>query len=224
MAKSMTPHQTITWHNEVIHLLPEQAIYWPDRQLLAVADVHIGKSEYFQQHGIHIPKGDSLTDLDRLVNLTAKYNTETLLILGDFVHHTQALNQPLLNQIHNTLGRFNCQLLLIEGNHDHGIDTYQEAWADVIAIQPDVTINPFTFCHGDKQLGTEQPVIQGHIHPVITLKHNRHKLRLPCFHITKDRLVLPSFGTFTGGYNIKPKKDDAVYVVTDQTVIKPPTQ
>ncbi|MEZ4467584.1 MAG: hypothetical protein R3F43_24855 [bacterium] len=39
---------------EVLWLLPERALYWPAAGVLAVADLHWGKAETFQQHGVPV--------------------------------------------------------------------------------------------------------------------------------------------------------------------------
>ena len=42
--------------------------------------------------------------------------------------------------------------------------------------------------------------LSGHLHPVITLSgRTGDRARLPCFCIAKDEIVLPAFGSFTGG-------------------------
>jgi hypothetical protein len=49
-----------------VELLPERCLYWPERGLLAAADLHWGKPESFQQHGIPLPAGVLKDDLERL--------------------------------------------------------------------------------------------------------------------------------------------------------------
>jgi DNA ligase-associated metallophosphoesterase len=216
----MSNYQTITWHNEEIYLLPEKGVYWPGKHLLAVADIHIGKNEYFQYHGINIPKGDSSIDLERLLFLTKKYQLKQLLILGDFTHQTSTLNAELNKQISSNIDKLDCEIVLVEGNHDHGISNNHLPWCESITITPTVGIDPFLFAHGDKPLDINKPVIQGHIHPVINIKYNRQKLRVPCFVVTTEKLILPSFGTFTGGYEIKPNYHNQIYMVAEGKVIK----
>ncbi|MCB0373931.1 MAG: metallophosphoesterase, partial [Muricauda sp.] len=65
----------------------------------------------------------------------------------------------------------------------------------------------FTFC--------------GHIHPAVKLSgFGRQQLRLPCFFKSKNQMILPAFGEFTGTHALKPKKEDEVYVIVEDSVVK----
>jgi metallophosphoesterase superfamily enzyme len=43
-------------------------------------------------------------------------------------------------------------------------------------------------------------------------------LRLPCFVVGPRRMILPSFGSFTGGFVITREPGDAVYVSSGEAV------
>ena len=44
--------------------------------------------------------------------------------------------------------------------------------------------------------------ISGHYHPAVELKHKNQKIRRPCFIVSDNKIILPSYGAFTGGLNI----------------------
>jgi metallophosphoesterase superfamily enzyme len=46
-------------------------------------------------------------------------------------------------------------------------------------------------------------------------------LRLPCFYLEhhKNLLILPSFGEFTGGYEVELKQNATAYVVVENSVL-----
>src|SRR5690349_2361179 len=67
-------------------LLPERAVWWPDRKTLVVADVHWGKSAHFRKHGIPMPGGTQDRDSLRLARLIREYGAERLVIAGDLFH------------------------------------------------------------------------------------------------------------------------------------------
>jgi metallophosphoesterase superfamily enzyme len=50
----------------------------------------------------------------------------------------------------------------------------------------------------------------------------RQSLVFPCFYFAKEYCVLPAFSRFTGTYKVKPEKDELVYAVTDNGILKLP--
>jgi uncharacterized protein len=58
--------------------------------------------------------------------------------------------------------------------------------------------------------------IAGHIHPAITLSS---AVRVPVFWVRPDYLVLPSYGSFTGGARIDPTPADKLYAAAPERVI-----
>ena len=60
-----------------MELRPERALHWPERGVLAVADLHWGKSEAFQHFGIPLPSGVLEDDLARLSAALATALAET---------------------------------------------------------------------------------------------------------------------------------------------------
>ncbi|MDQ3015447.1 MAG: metallophosphoesterase, partial [Bacteroidota bacterium] len=67
--------------------------------------------------------------------------------------------------------------------------------------------NLFTFC--------------GHIHPIYCVRSiGRQSIKLPGFIHDQHRMILPSFGVFTGGYEMEPIPGRQVYVVVENKVLK----
>ena len=44
--------------------------------------------------------------------------------------------------------------------------------------------------------------ISGHFHPIASLKVNSKKIMTKCLVVSKNSIILPSFGKYTGGLNI----------------------
>ena len=59
--------------------------------------------------------------------------------------------------------------------------------------------------------------ICGHVHPVIRLQSAIDSLRLPCFYheYPLQRLTLPAFGSFTGGYEVTIGKGHTAYIMIE---------
>jgi uncharacterized protein len=50
----------------------------------------------------------------------------------------------------------------------------------------------------------------------------RRRLRVPVFWQRPDYLVMPSFGSFTGGASIRPEPGDSLFAVAPERVIPLP--
>ena len=83
----------------------------------------------------------------------------------------------------------------ITGNHD------PEPASDIGGVFHDsVTIGGLIFCH--RPTGAEGE-IAGHLHPVARVSQRGRVVSRRCFAVDATRLVMPAFGAFTGGLNIR---------------------
>lgn len=201
-----------------LQLLPEKAIYIEQLQSLLVADVHLGKSETFQAAGIPISNQVNQDSLDRLQALCLKRQPKTLMILGDLFHSHVSLTQDVINGWTKFLDAVSIDVKLIIGNHDRALAN---------RLSP-LSIQCCTDLRIDRLLLSHEPCPQpktlnlcGHIHPCVRIKTKLDHLRLPCFYLdrTQNLLVLPSFGAFTGGYDVTLKKGTIAYAIAEETVI-----
>ncbi|MGP4763297.1 hypothetical protein ACTXP8_26265, partial [Klebsiella pneumoniae] len=71
---------------EPFMLVGARAMYWPARQALLIADLHLGKSHVFRRAGIAVPSGATRGDLDRLADAVARTAARELWIVGDLLH------------------------------------------------------------------------------------------------------------------------------------------
>ena len=101
---------------------------------------------------------------------------------------------------------------LIVGNHDRR--ALPPALCDVSVVGNSMDCGPLHFVHDPADADPSTTSICGHVHPVITLGPGG-KLRAACFWQRPQLLVLPSFGGFTGGANLKPTAEDVYYAIAD---------
>ena len=74
--------------------------------------------------------------------------------------------------------------------------------------------DPFLFTHIPVK-GFDEFNICGHVHPAVKLRGlGRQYMKLNCFYISDNQLILPAFGTFTGSHILKPNKTDHVICLT----------
>jgi metallophosphoesterase superfamily enzyme len=127
------------------------------------------------------------------------------------------------------------EALLVRGNHDrHAGDPPGEAGFSV--VEAPHRIGPFTLHHEPVEAGGksdrhapgregEGPTFRlaGHLHPAVRLQGaGRDRLRLPCFWVQPEQMILPAFGGFTGAARIDPQAGDQVFVVGPDGVLPVP--
>ena len=202
-----------------LELLPERALYWPDTGTLAVADLHWGKTESFQQHGIPLPTGVLEDDLARLSAALTATGARRLLLLGDLIHSREGITPALVERLarwRETHAHVAC--VLVRGNHDRHLKTLPQSWRlDVRETHADE--GPFRFAHHpDPAKG--RYVWAGHLHPMVRLGGRGDTLRLPCFHVGRGVGVLPAFSAFTGGANVTRRAGDRIFAIASPAVVE----
>jgi uncharacterized protein len=203
---------------ERLLLHPERALIWPSRKTLIVADPHFGKDDVFRRAGIALPRGPAIADLQRLTALLEGYGCERLAVLGDFVHAATQDGDSFLHafalwrRAHSVLS-----VDVIAGNHDRR--EKKEKWNTAVRWHSTPLIEkPFVFAH-EPEAHDQGYVLAGHIHPVRRMHERNRTLRVPVFWQRADCLVLPSFGSFTGGAVIQPAMGEKLYAAAPERVI-----
>jgi uncharacterized protein len=202
---------------ESLVLLPEKALYWPRRKVLVIADIHFGKAAAFRSLGVPVPRGTTTQNLQALDALMAAWPSEAIVFLGDFLH-ARAAHAPatVAAMLAWRLRHPRLALTLVRGNHDRHAGDPAEALGIELVDEP-FTLGPFAFCH-HPDVASESYVLAGHVHPVFMLSSRLDSLRLPCFVVGPERMILPSFGAFTGGFVMDAAADDAIYVSSGEAI------
>lgn len=202
---------------EALWLLPQKAVYWPRERLLAIADIHFGKAAAFRSFGIPVPRGTTTENLDALDALVDATGANHVLFLGDFLHaraaHAAGTQAAMLAWRQR---RCDLVLTLVRGNHDKHAGDPADALGIDLVDEP-YTVGPFSFCH-HPDLAAPGYVLAGHLHPVYVLATRFDALRLPCFVLGPRRMILPSFGSFTGGHTIRPDDEDRIFITSGEAV------
>lgn len=210
---------TITSHGEELILDKERALYLSKHKLLAISDLHLGKSAHFRQAGLQVPSTIAEGDLHRLTLLIEKYNPNTLLINGDMFHH--GLNTDIDEFASWRKNYMELNFLLVKGNHDK-LDHADYTAMDIEIHEPSFCLGPFCFIHDAPQCTEEELYpISGHIHPGVSIVGKaKQRLKFPCFYFGTEYAVLPAFSLFTGLYNIYPKSNERIFAVTPKNVVE----
>jgi DNA ligase-associated metallophosphoesterase len=209
---------------EKLDLLPEKAIFWPGENILILSDVHIGKSESYQALGVPLPSGAHYEDLEHIERLLAQTGVAKVYILGDLIHHKTSWTPQIQQDLADFFQRHrDVEWTLLIGNHERGSIAFLEK-LPLRLISGDHEHGPFLFSHGHDS-GYQNSalfLIQGHIHPVVRLSQGAIRLRLPCFVMDLQRLILPAFGVLTGGYEMHPARGRRIFALTPESVFEVP--
>jgi len=186
-------YHAFVFANQSLRALGSGALWWPERQLLCVSDLHLGKSERMARRGGAIlPPYDSRDTLDRLAADLDATKATTLVCLGDSFDDLDA--SATLGEIERlqiaTLqaGR---KWIWIEGNHDPGpVDMGGSHLAECRA-------GPLVFRHIACPGGKAE--ISGHYHPKMRVRRRGRSITRPAFLVGDAKLIMPAYGTYTGG-------------------------
>ncbi len=169
------------------------ALYWPDQSLLCVSDMHLGKAERRARLGDAIlPPYETHDTLSRLQSDLEMTGASTVICLGDSFDDTQAA-QGLREAEKLWIARLQAgrRWVWIEGNHDPGP---MDLGGTHLSELP---LPPLIFRHIAR--AGQSGEVSGHYHPKVTLPVRSRTVTRPAFLIDSDRVILPAFGTYTGG-------------------------
>ena len=172
-----------------------KVVFWEETSSLILSDVHVGKIAHFRKNGISLPSFPSLNNLSILKSAIVDYNPKQVVFLGDLFHSEYNLEWEEWLTFFKTS---NITFKLIIGNHDS--INFKIKNLNILKYW---NVSPFYFSHYPLK---ESKIFNlcGHIHPSFLLKgKGKQQIKLPCFYITKENLIFPSFGEFTGTHNIK---------------------
>ena len=190
--------------HEKLTLTNQRVIFWEKEKSLILSDLHIGKSATFRKSGIPISKQVLEQDLDRLETLINHFNAENLIVVGDLFH--AEFNQDIQYFIDWFSKKENIKIELILGNHDR-LSNEVYLLLPLTTFKEKITKN-IRFVHDNIKVIKNEFIISGHTHPGVLIKGKaKQKIKLPCFQVTENQLILPAFSNFTGlNTRYKPKK------------------
>lgn len=173
--------------------LSSGALWWGHQRLLCVSDLHLGKSERIARRGgATLPPYDTRDTLTRLAADVAISQAQVVICLGDsFDDLGAALALPEEEQLWIARLQAGRRWVWIEGNHDPGP---VNLGGSHLAELP---IAPLTFRHIAQNGASGE--VSGHYHPKATIQARGRNISRPAFLYDSDRLIMPAYGTYTGG-------------------------
>jgi len=169
------------------------ALWWPEQALLVVSDLHLGKSErILRRGGTALPPYETRDTLNRLAADIALTHARTVVCLGDsFDDRDAAEALPEAERAWIFRLQAGRRWVWIEGNHDPGPLEFGGAHL------AELPLAPLTFRHIAR--ATASGEVSGHYHPKASLSLRGRSITRAAFLIDSDRVILPAYGTYTGG-------------------------
>jgi uncharacterized protein len=177
---------------------PSGALYWPDERMLVVADLHLEKGSAFAKRGVLLPPYDTAATLVRLADLLDRYAPRLVVALGDSFHdddgphRMSSVDTGALRALQS--GR---DWIWIAGNHDPELPRGIGG-----SFAASLAVGPLIFRHLPSK-GAADGEVAGHLHPVARVAQRGRSVSRRCFTSDGRRLVMPAFGAYAGGLNIR---------------------
>lgn len=217
--------------HEFIH----KTVFFPQKGILAIGDLHIGYENALVESGFLIPKNQTEETIKEIENVIDKIKLknqklEKIIFLGDvkysFGYKWKEKKEflKILDFLKTYVKEEN--IILVKGNHDTmeiGIEMKK------IHIEEEIV-----FLHGHEPLPeifdkNVKVVVSGHLHPSIVLEEEEgaKKEIFKCFleghYGDKKRIVLPSFPNFVEGTPINFYREDyweGFSIIPEKEIIK----
>jgi hypothetical protein len=188
----------IAVNGETLLLDASGALYWPAMRTLIFSDMHFEKGSSYARRGALLPPYDTRATLARVAALVKHYAPARIIALGDSFHDDEAADRldAVEREVLLALSKV-ADWIWIAGNHD----PEPPPWLGG-QIAEEVAIGGLLFRH---EPSTEPFAgeIAGHLHPCASVTRRGRTLRRRCFVSDGARLVMPAFGAYAGGLDVR---------------------
>lgn len=174
------------------------ALYVESERLIVVADLHLEKGSSYARRRVLLPPYDTAATLAHLGRVIARYDPRCVIALGDSFHDRDAAER-MSQTDRDALRALQAgrDWIWIAGNHDP-----LPPGALPGESHDEIRVGPLTFRHEPRR-GAAPGEIAGHLHPVARVVTPRGSLRRKCFASDGARCVMPAFGAYAGGLNLR---------------------
>jgi DNA ligase-associated metallophosphoesterase len=165
---------------------------------LVVADLHLEKGSSYAMRGQMLPPYDTRETLARLQAEIAALAPAMVVLLGDTFHDRRSEDRLAQEDADGlralATGR---RLVWVVGNHD--ADGPQALPGESI---DELRLGRLVLRH-EPRAGFSPGEVAGHLHPAARVRASRGSVRRRCFVTDGERVVLPAFGAYAGGLNVR---------------------
>ena len=186
----------ISVNGETLLLDRSGAAVWPTERTLIFADLHFEKGSAYAKRGALLPPYDTRTTIKRMAEVIARFAPRRVIALGDSFHDGEAADR-LDRAEREMLARLaaSAEWIWVEGNHD----PKPPGWIGG-SVAAEIALGGLVFHHLPSGQAGE---VAGHLHPATVVRRNGMNVRRRCFVSDGARLLLPAFGAYAGGLDVR---------------------
>jgi len=190
------PQLHVTVNSETLLLDKSGAAYWSAERTLVFADLHFEKGSAYAKRGALLPPYDTRSTIKRMAEVIARHAPARVIALGDSFHDGEGADR-LDPEEREMLARLaaGVEWIWVEGNHD----PKPPAWIGGRVVA-EIALGGLVFRHLPSGQAGE---VAGHLHPATTVSRGGMRVRRRCFVSDGVRLLLPAFGAYTGGLDVR---------------------
>jgi DNA ligase-associated metallophosphoesterase len=174
------------------------ALWLAAARALVVADLHLEKGSAYAARGQMLPPYDTRETLTRLAAEIDALTPAVVILLGDTFHDRRSEGRLAADDAERLRALARGRTLIwVIGNHDaDGPRGLPGEVADELALCG------LTLRH-EPRAGPQPGEVSGHLHPAARVRATRGSVRRRCFVTDAERVILPAFGAYAGGLNVR---------------------
>lgn len=195
---------------------PERALWWPDRDVLFAADVHVGRATSLRQRSVPLPEGPLTEALGRLRRAIERHSPEQFVVLGDLVEERRSTTDRVVEAARSLFEAVD-RTLVVRGNHERRHGPLPASW-EIETVEAPWRLGPFALTHRPESR-EDAFVLAGHLHPTVELRAGPDEIRLPCFAFDSNVGILPAVHPMTNGVRIEPTPDRRILALADDELV-----
>lgn len=199
------------------HLLPMRALYWPHRQMVIIADLHLGRV---------MPRMPKIVEnvqqtLLRVSEVLQHTNVNRLLFLGDVFHMRNTYHQELVGHFERWRATVaHVEMILVRGNHERAMGDPPRQ-LQLQCVDPGYEESGVTFLHEPRH--SHSFAMCAHLHPCLLVPTARaFATAVPCFVWNQEYLYMPAFEDTIPGRVISRRIDEHYACIHNQQVVAHP--
>ncbi len=174
------------------------ALWIEDQRMLVVADLHLEKGSAYAMRGQMLPPYDTRETLRRLQAEVMATLPDAVVLLGDTFHDRRSEDRLARDDAQTLRALAGAtRLIWVIGNHD--ADGPRALPGDV---EDEIAVAGLILRH-EPLAGPQIGEVAGHLHPCARVVASRGSVRRRCFVTDGSRMVVPAFGAYAGGLNIR---------------------
>lgn len=158
---------------ELQPIVEEPALLVKEKNLLIIADLHIGIESELRENGLHVPSQTNVMQ-QRLISILNTNKVHDIILLGDIKHTIPASTVQERTDVKHFLEDIQSYgtLHVLPGNHDGNID---RLLTPAIQLHPSdgFVFEGIGFTHGHRRPSAEvmscDTIVIGHTHPTVML-------------------------------------------------------